>query len=633
MCGITGFLTLKGTISEILPDLENATDKLRHRGPDNRQTWTNNISVGLGHTRLSILDLSEEGNQPMISKNHKYIMVYNGEIYNFLEIKKKLEAKGYFFKSSSDSEVILTAFEAWGEEALGHFIGMFAIALWDNSANKLFLFRDRAGVKPLYYGWENGFFCFGSELKALKEYSYISQKIDYDALGEFFQYGYISAPRSIFKGIKKLPPGHMLEIKLGEKPHVKQYWSILSKIRKNRRTYSQNINDLEELLTDAFNYRMVSDVPVGVFLSGGIDSSLVSSILQKTHSGNIKTFTIGFKDNLFDESIQARNIAKYLRTEHHEFILDSTEAKNILPKWADLYDEPFGDSSGIPTYLVSKKAREYVKVILSADGGDELFGGYPGYCKIPRQLKFLNSLPNFLNYFFSLILANIDEKTVSKLFQIIPAGKKGKEVDRIKKLSLLLNDVNLCNAVSLAQSKWLSNDINNLIGHNSYSKANNIDSYPGTFEEKMMIEDFHYHLPDDILTKVDRATMAVGLEGREPFLDHRVIEFAFNLHLDEKIGRLGNKHILRDILYKYIPRELVDRPKQGFSIPIDKWMRGNMKEFVKDNLNYSKIKDEGILDPDFVREKMSMFFKYKNYSGDKIWYLLAFELWLNKWIK
>jgi asparagine synthase (glutamine-hydrolysing) len=370
MCGITGFVSPRCSIPEWEAALQHAVRALHHRGPDAGGVWLDE-GVGLGHRRLSILDLSEQGRQPRVSPSGRYVMVYNGEVYNFRDVRRQLESAGHSFTSSGDTELVLAAIEAWGvEAAVRRFIGMFAIAVWDKVERRLLLIRDRLGVKPLYFGWDGTSLWFGSELKALRAYRHWQPEIDRSALADYFHYGYINAPRSIYRNVFKLEPGHWLELKDGI-PVIRRYWSVLDALQEPLKgTEDQLAEQLEALMTDAFRLRMVSDVPVGMFLSGGLDSSVVTALLQK-HFGNIRTFTIGFADDRFNEASHAQRVADHLGTDHTARMLESAEAKNILVRWADLYDEPFADSSGIPTYLVSKLAGERVKVVLSADGGDE----------------------------------------------------------------------------------------------------------------------------------------------------------------------------------------------------------------------------------------------------------------------
>ncbi|HWP47313.1 MAG TPA: asparagine synthase (glutamine-hydrolyzing) [Candidatus Limnocylindrales bacterium] len=632
MCGITGYWAREGQSEDkFWEDLPRAVTSLHHRGPDDKGLWRNSQGVGLGHTRLSILDLSERGHQPMVSQDGQIAMVFNGEVYNFREIRKDLEAKGYTFCGSGDSEVVLAAFCEWREKAVERFIGMFAIAFWDGKNQKLYLFRDRLGVKPLYYGWDGRNFWFGSELKALRAFRHWQPDIDRQALGEFFQYGYISDPRSIYRQVRKLPPGHWLILRKTGEPIVQPYWSVLDALDNPLRGPEKELeNQLESLLIDAFRYRLVSDVPVGVFLSGGIDSSTVTAILQRHSGQSIHTFTIGFKENQFDESPWARRVAEHLGTHHTEYLLSVDQAKDILPRWATLYDEPFGDSSGIPTWLVSKVAREQVKVALSADGGDELFGGYTSYDFIPRKVATLQRIPGWLWNMVGTPLKVIPRDVLILLGRILPAGKGYKMIDRLIKLKYILPTLDPAQFFDLASSHWIVPEIDDLIG--GYSPQRHLlDVYTGSYEEQMMLWDLHYYLPADILTKVDRASMAVSLEGREPLLDHRLVEFAFRLPLNLRRGHLGSKHLLRRILYKYVPRELVDRPKQGFGIPLREWLLGDLLDLLDYYLDPIRIRNAGILNPKLVQRTVYEFKRGHSIDVNRIWLLLVFEMWREKW--
>jgi asparagine synthase (glutamine-hydrolysing) len=638
MCGITGYWAFTNAQDNLPKNLSIAVDKLRHRGPDDSGLWFNDSeNVGLGHTRLSIIDLSEHASQPMISLDGRYVLVFNGEIYNYKEIRKELEQKGHRFRGSGDTEVILSAYAEWGKECVSRFIGMFAFAIWDKKKQQLSLCRDRIGIKPLYYSWKNKIFCFGSELKALNEYHHIGKEINLDALAEYFQYGYISAPRSIYNNVHKLLPGCWLELDLNEKVMIKQYWSVHDAIDKGQLKGSEDefAEELEELLIDAFKYRMVSDVPVGVFLSGGIDSSLVAAILQKHTNQQISTFTIGFQENEFDESVWAKEISKKIGTNHTEYILELERAKEIIPKIPEIYDEPFGDHSSIPTYIVSELARKDVKVILSGDGGDELFGGYSSYGLIPERVRKLRALPYPLRYFMSQTIDFIPESMISNTMSmlnrigLLDSSYVNKGIDRFEKVRLVMPDVNESEVFNMANSTFLPNGIRRLIGEYSLQK-NMINDYKGQFQEQMMLWDFHHFMPDDVLVKVDRATMAVALEGREPLLDHRIAEFAFRLPLSMRTGDLGSKHLLRKVLYKYLPKDLIDRPKRGFGIPLESWLKKDLSFLLDDYLNTNTIKNMGVLDPYEVDSIVKSFKKGAAVSANRVWLLLMFSMWHEK---
>ena len=511
---------------------------------------------------------------------------------------------------------------------------MFAFAIWDNQDDKLFLCRDRVGVKPLYYSWINKVFYFGSELKPIQILAPSKLEINKQALGEYFQYGYISSPRSIYQDTFKLPPGCWLEIQDDEGPKIERYWSALDSVKKGKKESSDKDleDELEELLMSSFSYRLVSDVPVGVFLSGGIDSSLLAAMLQKKSDKRIHTYTIGFKDSKHDESIWAKKIAEHIDSNHTEFILDMDDAKSIVPKLPEIYDEPFGDSSAIPTYMVSKLARQNVKVALSADGGDELFGGYLSYSVLPLRLARFRKAPYPARVIFEWLLRCLPDRMFILLFVLmkkfvdIDHEWKSKGLDRFEKIKAVLPDVRSDELFDLANSYWLPSAITKLLGE--YKNPRYLSGvYDGGFQEKMMQWDFQNYLTDDLLVKVDRATMANGLEGREPMLDHRIVEFAHRLPLNMKQGKLGSKHLLRKILYKYVPQDLIDRPKQGFSIPLDDWLRNDLSYLIDDYLNNDVVSKSGLLNVHEVSSLVKRFRKNHGVSASKIWFLLMFVMW------
>lgn len=643
MCGIVGFSTNKANIDLLQSDIVTAARSLRHRGPDDEGIWFGE-GVGLGHRRLSILDLSHGSHQPMQSPDGRYVIVYNGEVYNFRELRKDLEAEGRRFSTSGDTEVVLAALASWGvETAVRRFIGMFAIALWDNAEKRLILIRDRLGVKPLYYGWDGKTLCFGSELKALRAYRHWQPEIDQTALAEYFQFGYINAPRSIYRNVFKLPPGHWLEFRQGGAPVARRYWSVLDVLGEPLSGSEDELAEqLEALMVDAFRLRMVSDVPVGVFLSGGIDSSVVTALLQK-HHGNVHTFTIGFNEARYNEAPHARRIAEYLGTNHTERILETEEAKRILPQWGHLYDEPFADSSGIPTYLVSKIAGEQVKVVLSADGGDELFSGYNNYKNVLALLAHRDRFPKALRALLvtALKIAPLDTFDAMLLGAPIPRSVRDGLRHKVIRRSRLardtyLNDLSPGAIYEVTMSPYWRELSSGLLLSVSSEMAHIGDPFapfPGAIAEKMCLWDLHNYLPGDILTKVDRATMAASIEGREPLIDHRLVEFAFRLPLPMRRGVLGPKHLLRKVLYKHIPREMVDRPKMGFGIPLLEWLRGDLGYLLDEYLDPHVIKNQGILCPAVVEKTVRAFKTNDAEVTNKIWSLLAFQMWHQAWMQ
>lgn len=638
MCGIAGYVSRTGVLATFRSDLTGALDAIRHRGPDDWGIWDGEQGVGLGHRRLSILDLSPHGHQPMVSTDGRLVMIFNGEVYNFKLIRKELESLGHRFRGTGDTEVILAAFQEWDfDEAVKRFIGMFAIAVWDRKVQRLVLLRDRLGVKPLYYGFDGHTLWFGSELKALRAFSHWRPEIDQAALAEYFQFGYINAPRTIYRHVWKLPPGHLLEIEMGGEPRVRPYWSVLDGIS-NTWTSSEDslAEELEALMVDAFKLRMVSDVPVGMFLSGGVDSSLVTALLQKHLGESVHTFTIGFKEARYNEAPHARRLAEYLGTNHTERILDPNEAKAIVPRWGELYDEPFADSSGIPTFLVSQVASEQVKVVLSADGGDELFSGYNAYGDLINKANRLERLPAPAHRLLRGLLEAVPIQCLQRTILDGPFPYRARSWaanNLLRRLARIRDYMGAETSGGLYErglSQWHPRELRRLIGSVERVRESP-DIYPGGFAEQMCLWDLHNYLPGDILAKVDRATMAVSIEGREPLLDHRLVEFAFRLPLSMRRGVLGSKHLLRKILYKHVPREMVERPKQGFGVPVLEWLRGDLHGLMDRHLSPEHVQAQGILDPGIVSRTLRDFDRGDNSAVTRVWSLLAFQMWRQKW--
>ncbi len=619
MCGIVGFNSKNSdTLNKMLKSIE-------HRGPDDKGVFESD-EFSLGHVRLSILDLSSLGHQPMTFEN--LAMVYNGEIYNFKEIKRELESFGYIFESQTDSEVILKAYHKWGVKAVDKFIGMFAIAIYDKQKKEIVLIRDRVGVKPLYYYFDGRDFIFASELKPIMKYKK-DLKINKDALYEFFQFGYISSNSSIFENCYKVPPGHFLKLRIDNlKLRVNEYWSILPFFEKPKFTKSEDelVDELEELLIDAFKYRMVSDVPVGVFLSGGIDSSIVASILQK-HYGNIHTFTIGFKEAKYNEADWAKKVAKYLGTNHTEKYLSSSEAKEILKNFVDIYDEPFGDSSGIPTTLVSQVAKENgVKVVLSADGGDEIFCGYERYWYAKNIGDKIFFLPKIFREVLAKSMDIIGAKNASKFIKIHNFEHKFNQLSEILKHNSWQGVYeNLIHNSKNYEIKELLGVVKNI---NEKSFEIGVRENP---MQGMMLWDYHRYLPDDILTKVDRATMSVSIEGREPLLDHRIAQFMAQVPFELKYKDKTSKYLLRKVLQRYLPNELIDRPKMGFGIPMFEWFGGDLKElfdiyFKKEKFNHD------LLNFQYIQKEYDKLKRGDAININKLWFILVFQMWYERYM-
>jgi asparagine synthase (glutamine-hydrolysing) len=629
MCGIAGFIDYSSTTEKIV--LENMVVSMKHRGPDDFGVNIydyNDYSVGLGQSRLSIIDLTQNGHQPMTYKHFE--VIFNGEIYNYKEIKKELTFYGHVFVTNSDTEVILHSFEEWGIESIHKFIGMFAFVLYDKNIQKLWVVRDRVGVKPLYFYENNHLVLFGSELKALMSHPRFEKIIDEKVLPNYFHYGYIAAPYSIFKNCSKLMPGHYFSYDCStKKKEMIQYWSVNKSYQKSKLViaYKEAKSELEDILKSSFQYRMVSDVPVGVFLSGGYDSTAVTAILQANSASKLKTFTIGFEEGN-NEAPYAEETASYLGTDHTEYICTTKEAQEIIPTLPFYFDEPFGDSSAIPTILVSQLAKKQVTVALSADGGDEILCGYSSYIKLNDFQKKLNSIPTSLKSFVKSF-----ERSLSTMTTLLEDEKK----HQIKSFISSLNTNNLVQAQNLFQSmnekpcSLISNFFNSDIQGYSSSYVINEKGFHNELELAMAI-DFNSYLPNDILTKVDRATMSASLEGREPFLDHRIVEFAASLPLDFKYDGKTSKKILKDIVHGYIPKEMMDRPKTGFSLPIYTWLKGDLSYLIDEYLSEDALKVSGILDHKFLSQQVELFVQNKFHYQPLIWNLLMFQMWYKKWM-
>lgn len=620
MCGIVGFNSKNSEV------LNGMITSIEHRGPDDRGVYEGD-HMSLGHARLSILDLSSHGHQPMEYENLK--MVYNGEVYNFKEIKEELALLGYSFVSHTDSEVILKAYHQWGIKAVDKFIGMFAIAIYDAISLDLVLIRDRVGVKPLYYYFDGEDFIFASELKPIMYYKK-DLTISKDALYEFFQFGYISSNLSIFENCYKVPAGNHLIFNTKDLTlDIKDYWSILPffELPKFTKNEEELVDELEDLLINAFKYRMVSDVPVGVFLSGGIDSSVVAAILQK-HYGNIHTFTIGFNELKYNEATFAKEVAQHIGTTHTEKILSSDQAKEILKNFVDIYDEPFGDSSGIPTTLVSQIAKDAgVKVVLSADGGDEIFCGYERYWYMDNIGKKIFKLPKIVRKTLALLMSSVSEGTLLKL------SRSEILKHRFIQLREVLKDDNWQALYEKFIQTTKNYEVNELL---DYKK--NIDEKTFAIGEKehpmqgMMLWDYHRYMVDDILTKVDRATMSVSIEGREPLLDHRIAEFMAQVPFKFKYKNGDSKYLLKKVLERYIPRKMIDRPKMGFGIPMFEWFGGDLRVLFDEYFKQDNIEKHGLLNFNYIEEEYNKLKDDKTLNVNKLWYILVFEMWYKRYM-
>lgn len=633
MCGISGFIDFsKKTDQNILQKMNRM---MAHRGPDGEgYCYFENESakIGLGHRRLSIIDLSTAGSQPQSFGS--LTITYNGEIYNHAEIKTELETLGHVFNSHSDTEVILHAYAQWGAAAINKFIGMFAFVIYDEKNNQVFACRDRAGVKPFFYYYHDGLFLFASELKALVQHPQFKKLIDLDAVAAFMQYGYVPTPNCIFKYTHKLKPGHHLNFDVAKKDFsTHQYWNVYTAYNKPilNIDFNEAKIETERLLTNAFQYRMVSDVPVGVFLSGGYDSTCVTALLQQNRTEKLKTFTIGVPDAGLNEAPYAKEIAKHLGTDHTEYYCTEKEALEIVPQLSFFYDEPFADSSAIPTSLVSKIAKEQVTVALSADAGDEVFAGYNRYDYIMKYGSRLQQMPAFLRKTLGSIMNSIPADSIPWL------NKKYLFHSRYEKVKSLLKNPSEKN-ILLSLSKLFDDaDVAKMFKQTIKTVPSGFDSTELKSENYstlayVMAVDYQTYLLDDILQKVDRAGMSVSLEGREPFLDHRIIEWAAQLPMEYKYNNGNKKYIIKEIVHKYIPQQLLDRPKMGFGIPIAHWLQNELKPFVDHHFNSDFIANQGIFNNEEIQRIRASFYNGKIERAEKIWYILMFQMWYDRWM-
>jgi len=636
MCRITGIWT-PGTGGDLAAVCTSMRDTMRPGGPDDKGVFVDSAArIALGHRRLTIIDLTETGHQPMTSTDGRYTICYNGEVYNYRELRPELATLGFGFRGTSDTEVVLNAFAAWGPASVERLIGMFAYAVWDSQAQCLHLFRDRMGVKPLYYYLHNGTFAFASELKALHAGLADRLEIDRAALAEFLHYGYISGPRCIYSHVAKLEPGCRITV-CGSLDMVHhRYWDPEAFSRLPLFTDSeQALSDrLEEILTDAFLKRLIADVPVGVFLSGGIDSSLVTAVLARHTDTPIRTFTIGFAERSYDESGWARAVARHLGTEHVEETVTPDHAKAILPLWPEIYDEPFGDISGIPTTIVSQMTRNHVKVSLSADGGDELFCGYHRYWVMERLQHCLSPLPRAVPRALGRAIGLVGTDIAADVAATYPALRLPAIRDRMRKLQAVLANWggDARGAYPYAVAYWLPDEIRTLTGAYADPRASLKDT-DSSFLTSMMLWDMKNYLPEDILTKVDRATMSVSLEGRDPFLDHRIVEFALRLPMALKYRRGSMKYILRRLLARYLPEGLFDRPKQGFAVPIYSWLHDDLMHLVDEHLNPDALKSQTEIDPASVGRTVAAFKSRRgSVAVDRVWLLLVYLMWRERYL-
>jgi asparagine synthase (glutamine-hydrolysing) len=652
MCGIAGIIDLgahnKAEDNECIA--RSMVNALAHRGPDDVGVWVDSLGVALAHRRLSIIELSAAGHQPMVSSSGRYVILFNGEIYNHLELRKTLsDSQPHGWRGQSDTETLLASIEALGfEQTLKQLVGMFAIALWDRIDGSLTLARDRFGEKPLYYGWNKSRFLFGSELKALASHPNWSGEIDRDALALYVRYGYVPIPYSIWKGIKKLIPGTYLvlsgfDLANQALTEPQPYWSARAFAEKDvgkELTDAHAISALDTLLHQSVKGQMLADVPLGAFLSGGIDSSTVVAVMQAESALPVQTFTIGFSEKDYDEAAYAKAVAQHLRTNHTELYVSANDALDLIPQLPDIYDEPFADVSQLPTHLVSRLARQQVTVSLSGDGGDELFGGYNRHIVGPKLWCGMQAMPVGLRGLVGQAIRKISPASWDRLGHALPKALKqptlGDKLHKLASLSGVTSVEDLYTWLAAVERSpealLVPREVDAVVARGTWAEKEMSFLRREGIAERMMFNDTVAYLTDDILCKVDRAAMAVGLETRVPLLDHRLAEFALQLPQHMKIRSGQGKWLLRQVLNKYVPAALIDRPKQGFGVPIDSWLRGPLREWAQALLDPSRLQNEGLFNEAIVSKRWT-----EHLTGHKnwqywLWSILMFQAWKSRWL-
>ena len=662
MCGLTGCWTKKADVT-LHASVQTMSATLNHRGPDAAAIWVDEShGIGLGHRRLKVIDLSENGAQPMHSACNRYVLVFNGEIYNHHRLRAELEECGLapIWRGHSDTEVVLAAISSWGiEHAISKLIGMFAMAVWDCLEKKLHLARDRVGEKPLYYGWCNSAFLFGSELKALKKYPNFSNEINRQALTLYLRHMVIPAPLSIYRGIYKLQPGCLLTLGLDEASmrtdelvlqapfsykslHLRQYWSLHEVAELGQTSLitdeKEALQLLETKLRESIKMQSIADVPTGAFLSGGIDSSLITALMQSEAKSPIRTFTIGFDEKRYDEAKYASAVAKHLGTEHIQLYVNAKDALDVIPRLPRLYDEPFADSSQIPTFLLCVKAREYLTVALSGDAGDELFGGYNRYFWVRKIWNKVSWLPTSTRRLFTKAILSLPTHYWDAIYsitsRILNSSERlaftGQKLHNLaERMANIDNEDDLFYSL-ISEWKHPENIVMNATEPATIlTERNKWPSLPD-IEHRMMHLDTMTYLPNDIMVKVDRAAMGASLETRAPFLDHRVVSLAWRLPLGMKLRNNQGKWALRQLLYKYVPQELIERPKQGFSIPLGDWLRGPLQDWAEDLLSEERLRKEEYFYPAPIRTKWQEHLSGIRNWENSLWTILMFQLWLQE---
>jgi len=644
MCGIAGMVDWRAaTPADALRSIAEAMiETVRHRGPDAGEVWVEaEGGVALGQRRLAIIDLSPGGAQPMHSADRRFVITFNGEIYNYRDIRGELQAAGHSMRSDSDTEVLLEACALWGvEAAIERAIGMFAFALWDRKTRSLILARDRLGIKPLYYAATPERVLFASQLKAFRPTPHWKPTIDADAVVGYLRHAYIAQPRTIYREAEKLAPGHILTLREGSTPSPKCFWdlrgiAIAGQRRNDPAPDAQEATDrLDGLLRDSVKLRMIADVPLGAFLSGGIDSSTVVALMQAQSTRPVKTFSIGFHEGGYDEAHCAKQVAAHLGTDHTEFYVEPRHALEVIPHLADWFDEPFADPSQIPTYLVSELTRKHVTVALSGDGGDELFAGYNRYVWAERLARAVNLVPRPLRGASATALRALAPQTWNRLFAFVPASwRPALPGDKLHKITTLLDNPQPDAIYRRLVSQWERPDEIAAIGQEPRGPLWDptiAQDFPDLVP-RMQFLDMITYLPDDILTKVDRATMAVGLEGRVPLLDHRVVAYSWSLPLEFKLRGGRSKWLLRQVLDRYVPRPLIDRPKMGFGVPIDAWLRGPLREWAESLLTPARLASDGFVRVEPVRRAWQEHLDGSRNWQYPLWTVLMLQAWRARW--
>ncbi len=639
MCGITGFLDFATDkdLAELESRAQSMADTLRHRGPDGKGVWADpEAGIAFGHRRLSIIDLSEAGHQPMTSANDRYVLSYNGEIYNAPELRREMEREGHAFRGHSDTEVLVEMIATRGlDKTLPELIGMFAFSLWDRKTRTLSLVRDRIGIKPLYWGQFGRVFLFASELKAIRAHPVFSAEIDRGALVSLLRHNYVRAPHSIYRGVSKLGPGEMLTVTADGEPVITNYWTLdpdhAGAFAGGDQDETSMINELEGLIKDAVGRRMISDVPLGAFLSGGVDSSLVTAMMQAGSSTAIRTFTIGFDQRDYDEAVHAKAVAAHLGTDHTELYVDPSMGRDLIPRLPQMFDEPFADASQIPTYLVSELTRRHVTVALSGDGGDENFAGYTRYLWADRIWKHLESLPRPIRKLGAAGIRTLSPASWDKIISMLPKRFRAPQAgERLYKMADILPADSIDAVYRGLISQWQTPGVavpngtepGGLLWDDGLAKV-----IPDAITRMQYLDTLTY-LPDDILTKVDRASMAVSLEARVPLLDHRIVEYAWRMPRALKVKNGVGKYPLREILYKYVPREMIERPKQGFAVPIGDWLRGPLRDWGEDLLSEKRLAEGGYFNPAPIRRFWTEHQSGRRNRQYQLWGPLMFQAWL-----